>query len=144
MTIDRKRSATIEEPNTESKRTIPNTNTESVREPETEENLHFADPFGDDLMDEEIIEMENDDDIPEITQEEMKEMEAHREEMEEGKSVEKSVWRPGVDEIKSDEKLEYDASAYDVYHAMNADWPALSIDILRDDLGACRKRVRML
>lgn len=48
------------------------------------------------------------------------------------------VWRPGVDEIAEDEALEYDPSAYDCLHQLSAEWPSLSFDILRDDLGAPR------
>ncbi|KAF3796013.1 Glutamate-rich WD repeat-containing protein 1 [Nymphaea thermarum] len=51
----------------------------------------------------------------------------------------KDVWRPGVDAMEEDEELQCDPSAYDCLHAFSVDWPSLSFDILRDDLGLTRK-----
>lgn len=48
------------------------------------------------------------------------------------------VWRPGIDPIEEDEELEYDPTAYDCLHRFQVDWPCLSFDILRDDLGGPR------
>lgn len=37
--------------------------------------------------------------------------------------------------------MEYDNSAYRMYHRLNVEWPCLSFDIITDNLGVARKRV---
>ena len=51
------------------------------------------------------------------------------------------VWRPpeNSQEGASDE-MEYDATAYDCLHAFSHEWPSLSFDILRDDMGDERSK----
>ena len=50
-------------------------------------------------------------------------------------------WNPLTAEaMQPGEKLEMDPSAYKMYHALTAEWPSLSFDILRDDLGDHRTR----
>ncbi|RYY34866.1 hypothetical protein EON62_02945, partial [archaeon] len=49
-------------------------------------------------------------------------------------------WRPGLDAMAEGEVLDYDPSAYVMYHAMNVDWPCLSFDTVPDKLGASRSR----
>lgn len=100
---------------------------ENVKKVEDKENLVFEDPFGDDVIEEEVHH---------ATDEETKEMEVED-------KKEKNVWRPGVDTLAEGEVLDYDESAYDLYYAMTAQWPSLSIDIIRDNLGNCRKRFPM-
>ena len=51
----------------------------------------------------------------------------------------RKAWMPGT-ELNSDEVLEYDQSAYTMYHAMKPEWPCLSFDILPDTLGTNRTR----
>jgi ribosome assembly protein RRB1 len=41
------------------------------------------------------------------------------------------MFRPGVDQLNEGEVLEFDPSAYVMYHALRAEWPSLSFDILR-------------
>jgi len=48
------------------------------------------------------------------------------------------VWRPGSAEDE-DVELEYDESAYDALHAFSHEWPCLSLDVMRDDLGEGRE-----
>ncbi|GLC41148.1 hypothetical protein PLESTB_001796300 [Pleodorina starrii] len=48
------------------------------------------------------------------------------------------VWRPGIDPVDEDEELAYDPTAYDCLHRFEVDWPCLSFDILKDDLGGPR------
>ncbi|KAJ9530838.1 hypothetical protein QJQ45_028716 [Haematococcus lacustris] len=50
----------------------------------------------------------------------------------------KSVWRPGVDPVGEDEELDYDRTAYDCLHRLELDWPCLSFDLIKDDLGGPR------
>jgi hypothetical protein len=53
------------------------------------------------------------------------------------------VWRAGIDEIPEGEELEYDPSAYVCYHSLRTEWPCLSFDIVRDNLGDSRHRVSL-
>ena len=50
------------------------------------------------------------------------------------------VYRPGKDTMGEDEKLDFDPTAYKLYHSMTASWPCLTFDIVRDRLGVGRKR----
>lgn len=50
------------------------------------------------------------------------------------------VFRPGVDTLAPGEELEYDPSAYVMYHSLRAEWPCLSFDIMRDNGGENRVR----
>ncbi|EFA83162.1 glutamate-rich WD repeat-containing protein 1 [Heterostelium album PN500] len=50
------------------------------------------------------------------------------------------VWRPGVDAMDEDEELIYDSSAYDMMHTMTVEWPCLSFQPLRDNLGLNRSK----
>eukprot|EP00798_Chlamydomonas_sp_ICE-L_P029336 gene29335-8890_t len=38
----------------------------------------------------------------------------------------------------TDEELDYDPTAYDCFHRLQLDWPSLSFDIVKDDLGGPR------
>ena len=40
-----------------------------------------------------------------------------------------------MDSMEADEELEYDPTAYDALHAWALEWPCLSFDIIRDELG---------
>lgn len=108
------------------------------------ENLVFEDPFGDDVEDEEMIESDDDEEIVDGERNgEDEDMDGGMDDEEEEKQV-KRVFMPGVDKLGEDEVLDYDSSAYDMYYAMTAEWPSLSFDIIRDNLGAVRTRVRVV
>jgi ribosome assembly protein RRB1 len=47
---------------------------------------------------------------------------------------------PGVHSLGRDEVLEPDESAYNMLQKMGVDWPCLSFDVLRDNLGDQRQR----
>ncbi|KAL3143451.1 hypothetical protein ABBQ38_002267 [Trebouxia sp. C0009 RCD-2024] len=49
-----------------------------------------------------------------------------------------TVWRAGTDAMQEGEALDYDPTAYDCLHQVTLDWPCLSFDILKDDLGGPR------
>ncbi len=51
-----------------------------------------------------------------------------------------NVFIPGLHTLGKDEILEADESVYVMRHTMNADWPCLSFDVLRDDSGDQRQR----
>ena len=59
-------------------------------------------------------------------------------------STQKDVWRPGIDKLEEDEELEYDPSAYVMYHSITTEWPCLSFDFIRDDFGNHRQRVSLI
>jgi ribosome assembly protein RRB1 len=50
------------------------------------------------------------------------------------------VFIPGTHALGKDEVLEADDSVYLMRHTMNVNWPCLSFDILRDNLGYERQR----
>jgi len=50
------------------------------------------------------------------------------------------VYIPGTHTLGKDEILEPDDSVYIMRHSMNVNWPCLSFDILRDNLGDERQR----
>ena len=51
------------------------------------------------------------------------------------------VFIPGVHQLGKDEFLEPDESVYIMRHSMNVNWPCLSFDVLRDNLGDERQRL---
>ena len=52
----------------------------------------------------------------------------------------KEVFIPGRHTLAKDEILEPDDSVYEMRHVMGVDWPCLSFDVLRDNLGDERQR----
>ena len=62
--------------------------------------------------------------------------------MDDGAPSRPQVWRPGVDGMDEDEELEYDPTVYDCLHAWSLEWPCLSFDVVRDELGEDRARPR--
>lgn len=50
------------------------------------------------------------------------------------------VFIPGVHQLGKDEILEPDESVYIMRHTMNVNWPCLSFDVLRDNLGDERQK----
>jgi len=95
---------------------------------------------GDDDADNESSEDEEDDEASDecVEDDEEAEEEGWEEYDEEGKNKGKRIWRPGVDEIGDGEELDAEPGTYDMLHQAQVDWPCLSFDILRDDLGASR------
>lgn len=99
-----------------------------------EERLEFEDPFEDEFEPEEFEGDEEDN-------EGMDENEVDNEENDnEGTQVNKQTWRPGIDKLAEGEQLEYDPSAYVMYHSLKTEWPCLSFDVIRDNLGDDRQR----
>mmetsp|Transcript_94147 Transcript_94147/g.196462 ORF Transcript_94147/g.196462 Transcript_94147/m.196462 type:complete len:501 (+) Transcript_94147:131-1633(+) len=55
-----------------------------------------------------------------------------------GEEPKSRVWRPGVDQIQDGEHLDVEPGAYHMLHRAQVEWPCLSFDVLRDELGAHR------
>ncbi len=92
---------------------------------EAKDNLVFEDPFPDEEIDEEWEE----DDGEYVDEDDGG-----------GDEVVKS-WHPFSGEaFQPGQQLEMDPSAYKMYHALTGEWPSLSFDFLRDDLGESRTR----
>jgi len=93
--------------------------------------------------DEEPDEVEEDDDCEDDedeVDEEIVDAEAEEEDddEEEEDTGPKHIWRPGVDTIEEGEQLDVEPGTYDMLHRAQVEWPCLSLDVVRDDLGAQR------
>lgn len=110
--------------------------TQQDRKDKIDENIeqdHFEDPY-DDEFEEEFIDEDQHEENGEFGEG------GYIEQGEESTSP-KQVWRPNVDKLADGELLEYDPSAYVMYHAFRTEWPCLSFDFLKDSLGDNRHRV---
>lgn len=131
--------------------------------PANGEDLVFEDPFGDEFEPEDVealkAEGERDgDDEDDDDDERMADdgggtapgataaagtgggMDVVEEEPPQQPEVQTKVWRAGLDELTEGEELEYDSTAYHMYHSLRPEWPCLSFDIMRDSLGTNRSR----
>ncbi|KAJ3074788.1 ribosome biosynthesis protein rrb1 [Podochytrium sp. JEL0797] len=97
----------------------------------------FEDNFIDEIEDEDegdvVIDNDDDDEDPDM------EMDEDQNEQEEEQV---RVYLPG-EELQEGEVLVADNSAYEMLHQMQVEWPCLSFDILRDQLGNGRKQFPM-
>ena len=100
---------------------------------ETEDNLIFEDPFEDEYEKEDLVMGDGDG-------EEM--LDNNDDANDEKMSAEAKVqsWNPLTSTLDPGTKLEVDDSAYKMHHSLTPEWPALSFDILRDNLGESRTR----
>ncbi|KAF0698717.1 Aste57867_10671 [Aphanomyces stellatus] len=124
----------------------------AAMEGENEEDLVFEDPYGDDLEDEEMVsggeevvdggddDDDDDENDMEVDSGNLPPLQKDEDDEEEAPT---KVWLPNKEKLGADEVLDYDASAYDLYYAMTAEWPALSFDVIKDNLGACRTKFPM-
>lgn len=93
-------------------------------ETETKDNLRFEDPYADEIEEEDVVDEDYEED----------------EEMVETDDVIQS-WNPLTGEaLAPGQELEMDPSAYKMHHGLTPEWPSLSFDFLRDDLGESRTR----
>ena len=111
-------------------------------EEETRDNLRFADPY----VEEYLVEDEDEDAVGDINQvnddnddvdEDMKPPSASNNDMLEIVQT----WNPLTGQaLRAGEELEMDPTAYKMHHAVTPEWPSLSFDLLRDNLGESRTR----
>jgi ribosome assembly protein RRB1 len=94
---------------------------------ETPDNLHFEDPFEDEFEEEEVMNDEMDEGLDEN-------------EMKEDSTTNVQSWNPLTSELDPGTKLEVDETAYKMHHSIIPEWPSLSFDIIRDNLGESRTR----
>lgn len=119
-----------------------------------DEELVFEDPFGDEFDPEDVDAMnaqEAGGEDGKEGEEENDGMDAQESDSGEGMEAipegeaaaapqETKVWRAGVDELAEGDELEYDSTAYHMYHSLRPEWPCLSFDVIRDSLGTNRSR----
>jgi ribosome assembly protein RRB1 len=130
------------------KRSIPASGTDKALEEETKDNLRFEDPYVDELIEEEDV-VDDDEEMDEEEEEvNMKAAASSGRKMnivgDLGDDVEViQSWHPlmghrgeGDEELE----LEMDPSAYKMHQTLTPEWPSLSFDLLRDDLGDNRQR----
>lgn len=138
------------------KKKAPATNDAPVVEEETMDNLRFEDPYVDEIIKEEDVvdddEDADDDDMDEEEEVDMKQASSSTSSGRKmniigdlGDDVEViQSWHPlmGHREGKEDEELELemDPSAYKMYQTLTPEWPSLSFDLLKDNLGDNRQR----
>eukprot|EP01083_Nonionella_stella_P101070 286046_1 len=90
------------------------------------DNLQFEDSVPDEVEEEDIVSETEENEMEDDEPTEMK--------------VDKRVWMGDEDMLDEKEEMLHDMSAYVALHSMNVEWPSLSFDIVRDNLGEFRKR----
>lgn len=104
---------------------------------ETSDNLHFEDPFEDEFEEEEVMGDEMNDEMNDDANE--NKVEDANENIDENSTTVQS-WNPLTSELDPGATLEVDESAYKMHHSITPEWPSLSFDIIRDNLGESRTR----
>lgn len=89
------------------------------------ENKKKADLENNNINCREILDESSDDMSDDMMEEEI---------VEDTSSVPMQVYLPG-NAIGNDEVLDFDSSAYVMYHSMNVEWPCLSFDVIKDAYG---------
>ena len=120
---------------------------------ETKENLRFEDPFVDELIQEDVV--VNNDDDDDDDDDGMEDDEADEISKPTNKRVNITAgvgdnveviqsWHPLMGHKTGDDgkemELEMDPTAYKMYQTISPEWPCLTFDILRDQLGDNRQR----
>lgn len=117
----------------------------NIGESDLPEDLVFEDPYGDTYEEEDLEEVEDFEEGDEMEEgkaadNELPSVESNTDQVE----VKKEVWRPGLDALGEGEELDYDPSAYIMFHSFRTEWPCLTFDFFKDNLGDNRQRVRPL
>ena len=100
---------------------------------ETKDNLRFEDPYVEEIEEENVVDAGDDDEWDDVEDDGASSPAA-------GYDVIQS-WNPLTGErLKEGQELEMDPTAYKMHHGLTAEWPSLSFDFVRDDLGDHRTR----
>lgn len=108
----------------------------------------FEDAFEDEMEEEEMEIAENSDSefgklsLLKIVSDKVEKMEEEPTEEAVHVAPRLQAFLPGQ-KMEDDEVLDFDHSAYKMYHAMNMEWPCLSFDIFQDNLGSKRTKFPM-
>ena len=94
---------------------------------ETEEPIVFEDPFVDEYEEE---------DVAPTIRTTVKGAQGEDDNVD----AEKQMWDPLDRPLEDGETLNYDSSAYSMFHSMRPEWPCLSFDVVKDNLGAKRTK----
>jgi len=81
---------------------------------------------------------EDEEEEEEEKEEEEEEEEEDDDEDGEGEDAPVRIFRPGIDKVEEGEQLDVEPGTYEMLHRGQVDWPCLSFDILKDDLGLHR------
>jgi len=112
------------------------TNPNDIVSVETADNLMFDDANEDEFIEEDVVENCSDDGDGDDN---MFDGGEDDEQSSATNLATQQVYMPGQT-LPEGEELEYDASAYSMYHAMKPEWPCLTFDIIKDNLGSNRTR----
>lgn len=103
------------------------------KEAETKDNLMFEDPFVDEVEEEDIVDRDSDADDDDEEEPMVFDENGNQEVIQ--------SWNPLTGEaLAPGQELEMDPTAYKMHHGLNPEWPSLSFDFLRDDVGESRTR----
>jgi len=94
-----------------------------------EEPLVFEDPFADEYEEEDLPPTESNSTATTKFDDDDEEDNAPTE-----------AWNPMDRPLEEGEHLNYDSGAYTMYHSLRPEWPCLSFDIIRDNLGGQRTK----
>jgi ribosome assembly protein RRB1 len=130
--------------NSNKQQRTPAASTPTLKEEETKDNLRFEDPFVDELIEEDDVVVNKDDDDESSDVEDVDEGDAKARGVNATDDLELiQSWHPLMGHRphgEEDLELEMDPSAYKMYHTLSPEWPCLSFDLLRDNLGENRQR----
>lgn len=110
------------------------TSSSSRKNKEDADNLHFEDPFEDEFLSE---------DENENSTKENNDMNMDTNDDADVKKEATGVWNPLERPLEEGETLEYDNSAYTMFHSLKTEWPCLSVAFIKDNLGMQRTKFPM-
>jgi len=109
--------------------------TQTLLDEESPDNLQFEDPFEDEF---EVEDVDSEEEMNDNDNDNVDDDEANANDNDNEPAVQS--WNPLTSTLDPGTKLEVDESAYKMHHSLTPEWPALSFDILRDNLGESRTR----